>query len=370
MQTDGIGLRLSSAFFSTVVGPIISRRLPRLPYAAARIGLGSEVLGYDTEMSADHDYGPSVQIFLAEAEFPGTAERVLEALAEELPAAFEGWSVRYAANTRPPASARRPGMAWCEHGVELYTVDAWCERFLGRRFEAPLAWRDWLAYPEQLFLLATGGRVFRDDVGELSALRDRLAYFPRDVWLYKLAVQWARIAEERAYVGRAGSVGDEIGSNLIAARMVGNIIRLALLVERRYAPYPKWLGTAFARLSAARELTPLLERALAARGWREREAALHAACRHLAQWQVRQGVPGAVDPTDGSLHSRPFRFVDSMAISTGLREAIEDENLRNLPGIGAADQFLSANFVRAVPELTQAAFDALLETEIARRGRK
>ena len=44
--------------------------------------------------------------------------------------------------------------------------------------------------------------------------------------VHALAVQWGRIAEERAYVGRAGSVGDEIGSSLIAARMVENIIRL------------------------------------------------------------------------------------------------------------------------------------------------
>lgn len=43
---------------------------------------------------------------------------------------------------------------------------------------------------------------FRDDIGELSALRDRLCYFTRDVWLYKLAAQWGRIAEERAYIGR------------------------------------------------------------------------------------------------------------------------------------------------------------------------
>ncbi|TBG07147.1 DUF4037 domain-containing protein [Rhizobium leguminosarum] len=47
---------------------------------------------------------------------------------------------------------------------------------------------------------------------------------------------WNRIAEERAYVGRAGDVGDELGSRIIAARMVGNIMRLAMLIERRYAP--------------------------------------------------------------------------------------------------------------------------------------
>lgn len=51
--------------------------------------------------------------------------------------------------------------------------------------------------------MVTGGKVFRDDVGDISALRKRLNYFPCDVWLTKLAVQWGRIAEERAYVGWA-----------------------------------------------------------------------------------------------------------------------------------------------------------------------
>ncbi|RWB93467.1 MAG: DUF4037 domain-containing protein [Mesorhizobium sp.] len=72
------------------------------------------------------------------------------------------------------------------------------------------------------------------------------------------------IAEERAYVGRTRNAGDEIGSRVIAGRMVGNIMRLAMLVERRYAPYPKWFGTAFARLPCAPELRETLEQILSA----------------------------------------------------------------------------------------------------------
>mgnify|MGYP004704274337 FL=1 len=260
-------------------------------------------------------------------------------------------------------------MMWSRHGVEIYTVGAWCDRFLQRRYDTDLSWRDWLSYPEQHFLLATGGRVFRDDLGDLGALRERLSYFPRDVWLYKIMVQWGRIAEERAYVGRTGSVGDEIGSAVVAARMVENLMRLALLVERRFAPYPKWLGTAFSRLPCAPELSPILESVLAARRWSEREAFLHDACRVLAELQAREGVPGASHPTDGALHARPFRFVDTLRIGNGIRAAIEDDELRGLHEFGAPDQFLSSNFVKAVPELTQAAFTALIETKFGKSRR-
>ena len=61
---QGIGLGLSRRFYEALVAPRINSVFPDLPHAAARIGLGSEVLGFDTASSADHDYGPCVQIFL------------------------------------------------------------------------------------------------------------------------------------------------------------------------------------------------------------------------------------------------------------------------------------------------------------------
>ena len=53
----------------------------------------------------------------------------------------------------------------------------------------------------------------------------KLNYYPRDVWLYMLAAQWKRISQEEAFVGRAGDTGDELGSQVVAARMVREIIK-------------------------------------------------------------------------------------------------------------------------------------------------
>lgn len=360
-MAQGIGIGLSQRFYESLVAPVLKEHFPDLPYCACRIGWGSEVLGYDTKLSADHDYGPCVQVFLAEDSFPSTAEALMHRFDEGLPSTFEGWSVRFSRNVRPPKTYPELGLLGSDHGVELYTLSAWCKQFLRREFGVGLTVRDWLSYPEQFFLLVTEGGVFRDDLGELTALRDRMAYFPRDVWLYKLAAQWGRIAEERAYVGRTGDVGDEIGSRIISSRMVENIMRLGMLIERRYAPYPKWLGTAFVRLDCAAYLAPMLERVLSARNWRDREDALLEACKFTAELQVSIDIPGAIAPIAGALHGRPYRFIDSLKISEALRAEIADDYVRSLPECGAADQFINSNYVLAAPDYTRAATTALLD---------
>jgi hypothetical protein len=360
-MAQGIGIGLSQRFYESLVAPLFKEQFPDLPYCACRIGWGSEVLGYDTKLSADHDYGPCVQIFLAEDSFPSMAEAVMHRFDEGLPSTFEGWPVRFSRNVRPPKACPELGLLGSDHGVEIYTLSAWCKQFLRREFIVGLTLRDWLCYPEQFFLLVTAGSVFRDDLGELTALRDRMAYFPRDVWLYKLAAQWGRIAEERVYVGRTGDVGDEIGSRIIASRMAENIMRLGMLIERRYAPYPKWIGTAFARLDCATDLTPLLERVLSARIWQDREDALLEACNFMANLQVRRDIPGAITPIAGTLHGRPYRFIDSLKIIDALRSAIADDDVRSLPECGAADQFINSNYVLVAPDYTRAATTALLD---------
>ncbi|WP_202870597.1 DUF4037 domain-containing protein [Kribbella sp. VKM Ac-2571] len=79
-------------------------------------------------------------------------------------------------------------------------------------------------------------------------VRDALAWYPDQIWRWTLACQWSRIAQEEAFVQRTHEVGDELGSRVVAARLVRDLMRLAMLQARTYAPYSKWLGTAFARL--------------------------------------------------------------------------------------------------------------------------
>ena len=53
----------------------------------ALVGTGSEVLGYDTERSTDHDWGPRLQVFLS----PSDVDSRGADLAGHLPATFLGY---------------------------------------------------------------------------------------------------------------------------------------------------------------------------------------------------------------------------------------------------------------------------------------
>ena len=79
---------------------------------------------------------------------------------------------------------------------------------------------DWLSFSEQKLLAFTSGRVFYDGLGELEPVRRKFSYYPDDVWLYLPACQWKKIFDEEVFVGRAACVGDELGSMIIAARIV------------------------------------------------------------------------------------------------------------------------------------------------------
>ena len=129
----------------------------------------------------------------------------------------------------------------------------------------------------------TAGAVYHDGVGALTALRERLAWYPHDVWLYLLAAGWQRIGQEEHLMPRAGYAGDELGAALMGSRLVRDVISLCFLMEKQYAPYPKWFGTAFEQLDCAQALSPALWRAQRARTWQEREAALCEAFEFLAR---------------------------------------------------------------------------------------
>jgi hypothetical protein len=336
------GIELAGRFYREAVRPILDADFPGLPHAAALLGPGSEVLGFDDEVSADHHFGPRGLLFLREDDHPRVAGAIAERLRHRLPHDFLGWPTSFAEPRPDDPGTRHLSAATSgpvEHLVHVVTVRSFLRRNLGHDPHQPLTPVDWLLFPSQLLLAVTSGAVFHDDIG-LEDARARLAFYPHDVWLYLMAASWSRIGEEEHLTGRAGQVGDEIGSMLIAARLVRDVMRLCFLIERAYAPYPKWYGTAFARLRTAAELIPILERVLRGPTWVERDPALGQAYAVVARLHNELGVTEPLPATPGRFWGRPFTVIHGDRFAAALRARITDPAVRGLPsGIGGIDQW-------------------------------
>ncbi|WUJ70715.1 DUF4037 domain-containing protein [Kribbella soli] len=265
------GLEICERFYFDVVRPQVD-----VPHSAALLGRGSEVLGFDDEMSSDHNYEARVLLFVAEG----------VDLQPELPTTFEG----------------RPTQ------VDVHTLRKYFADQFGFDIDADLTPQDWLTFPESILRQHTAGGLFHDDLG-LEAVRDRLAYYPDDVWRYLMITAWWRVHPEMNLVGRSGYVGDELGSALIGAQLVQDLMQLCFLIERTYAPYRKWFGTAFNRLSCGPTLTPLLREVLRAETWQEREEALMEAYRGVAELHNRRGVTTPIELGVEQMCGRPFKVV-------------------------------------------------------------
>lgn len=330
------GIELSRRFFIEVVQPWLRQVAPELRYAAALIGYGSELLGFDDEMSKDHNWGPRVHVILSRDAFDAHARRLVEAFTQAVPTRFCGEPIGWRARPHPPANNAEAAGA-LEHGLEFHTLEGRLEASFATGSVDKLEPVQWLGFAEQKLLAFTAGAVFHDDDGRLTQARRQLAYFPNDVWLYKIACQWRRIAEEQAFVGRAGQVGDDIGSRVIAARLVRDVMRMGFLLERRYAPYSKWLGTAFSRLPIAEALHPFIVQALVAAEWKEREAALASAYLELTRKQNALGV-ARFEAVIGPFHDRPFTVINADAAIASAMAAIVDDTIRSWPILGSVDQ--------------------------------
>jgi hypothetical protein len=329
------GLDLARLYYNEVVRPLLDNECPGLAHSAALIGWGSEVLGFDSPRSTDHNWGPRLQVFLAD-DAADQAGRVSDLLAARLPAEFRGYPTAFPASTD---AGTRPSAHW----VKVAGLRSWLTGALGFNPAMEISLLDWLSVPTQVLAEITGGAVFHDGLGRdgLNAARAALAWYPHDIWLYVMACQWQRIGEEEAFPGRCAEAGDELGSALITARLVRDLVRLVLLMQRRYPPYSKWLGTAFARTAAATELAPLLAAAMTAATWPERERNLSAAYEAAGRLHNAIAVTPPLDPAvRPTYYDRPYRVMEAGRFVRALRERISDERVRALPLIGAVDQFI------------------------------
>lgn len=322
------GLELNLGYYTRVIRPLLETYDPTLRYSACLIGYGSDVLGFDSATSMDHNWGPRGQIFVEKDDTARIGE-IQEFLANRLPAEFMGFPTNFTekrgdgTQSMVPAKDRRINSL-----IEIYDLDEYLNGIFHKDVLC-LTPYDWLRVPEQKLLELTAGRVFFDGLRRLNEVRSALRYYPRDARLAKLAAYWDCVANEEAFIGRALEFNDLLGVKMIAPRLVKTLLKICFVLKERYVPYSKWFTHGFAQLDLP-EIEAAALRILTENEPKKIETKL--ADLYFQVLALQNACPGIprIKAEITTYYNRPYRVIMASAIVDQLRGAIMDEMIRGL----------------------------------------
>ncbi len=345
------GLDLSQVFYEEAVKPLLESEFPNLVYSAGHLGAGSDVLGFDTEQSMDHDWGPKLLLFLGEKDYEKYHESLDTFLGHNLPTEIRGFPISFGRHDDGPIFMHLSDERPLNHGVKIVTIRYYFERYLTVNPLEKMNPIDWVVLPEQRLRSIAEGRIFHDGLGQLQSILEKLSYYPNDVWLYLLSTQWRRIGQDEPFMGRCGQVGDELGSRVVGSRLVYDIMKLCFFMEKQYAPYIKWFGSGFSQLKSADILTPILERVFEATSWEDRQEHLVRAYELVAGMHNDLGITEPMKTKVSNFHNRPFLVIQAWDFAEAIYETIQDEEVLSLSKfLGGVDQFVNSTDVLSKPK--------------------
>jgi hypothetical protein len=349
------GLELAKHFYFECVQPILATHFPRLmdTHAAGLLGFGSDVLGHDDALSRDHEWGPRLVLFLQEAEYSDLGQELDRTIQEFLPATCCGFSTRFLREEKCGSLVMTTGPSG-QHHVEITTVPRFLERSLGTQ-RVPESDIEWLLIPEQRLLEVTAGQVFYDAVGELLKTRDKLSYYPENVWKYRLSYVLESLGWELDLVPLCGKRGDMLSMHLNTGVTVARVIKLAFLVQRSYCPgYAKWLQREFSKLEiVSEEMEQTLETALVSRDVATVHSSINQVLDELyGHLRTQEGLP-ELPVQFPRVETRGHSVMDTQRIARAILGSISGPlrglSLHGAP-LGMADQWITHEDILISPE--------------------
>jgi len=219
-----------------------------LPFiSVGLIGSGSEVLGFDDEVSRDHDFEPGFCIFLPDENIiDRKAAFRMERAYDKLPHEFNGFKRQKLS----PVGGKR-------HGV--IRLDDFLMQKTGNK-NGHLSALEWLRIPTQYLLEVTKGEIFYDGDGRLTKVREELAVMPKDVRLKRLAGHLLLMSQSGQYnYPRMIKHGEYAAAALCVNEFVRNSVAAVYLLNNEYMPYYKWQFRGLKELDILSELSLMLE---------------------------------------------------------------------------------------------------------------
>ena len=210
--------------------------------AVGLAGHGSECFGYDDELSRDHDFEPGFCLWLTDEDDIHVGPR-LARMYREL-----------------SGSGSFAKSAMGEKKLGVLRISDYYRRYTGCS-GAPESPEHWLSLPSWALAEATNGQVWRDDLGEFTAIRNTLLYgMPEDVRLKKIAARAVEMAQSGQYnYLRCLRHGEAGSAQLALTEFVRSSCSMIFLLNRRHEPYYKWVFRAMAELEILSSLKDALE---------------------------------------------------------------------------------------------------------------
>ena len=242
------GIEGAKKYFE-LYGNVIKEQFPDfMKYTAFGIcGQGSECLGFDDEISRDHDFEPGFCLFLPdENKVDRRTAFLMERAYAKLPKEFDGAKRSLVS---PVGGSRR--------GV-MRTADFF-EKTVGKG-NGVLSKYEWLNIPESCLLEAVNGEIFEDNYGEITEIRRRLSFYPDDIARKKLASALIICGQAGQYnFLRCISHGERAAAQLAVFEFVNAALRVIFLLNKKYRPFYKWSFRALSGLPQLSELSDGLE---------------------------------------------------------------------------------------------------------------
>lgn len=233
------GLTLSKRYYEEIVAPMLAEKFPELEgqLAIGLVGEGSDCYGFDDEASRDHDWGPTVCIFLTrkQEEAYGAALRTAY---EELPKYYCGY--------------QRKETVQGQNRTGILTIDGFYKRLLETekidlrelaKDGAMLTEEDCQNIPEYGLAAATNGAVFAPGEGTFVTIRENLkAFYPESFRLLKLAQACAVFSQHLQYnYPRMLFRKDALTASMLLHQGIEQAYIIGYLLAKRYRPHGKWL---------------------------------------------------------------------------------------------------------------------------------